>query len=96
MTRPDRQVVAIVGDNLARLRRSRSLSLAEVAARATQCEDRLRAFEKGEQMPDHTTLLRLADALNVTFERIFDGLTLEPRAQTAPPAEPAQAERKGV
>jgi transcriptional regulator with XRE-family HTH domain len=44
----------------------------------------LESFEKGEQMPDHTTLLRLADVLNVTLERIFDGLTIEPsRARRA-------------
>lgn len=96
MSRPDKQVVAVVGRNLSRLRRSRALSLAEVASRSARSEEQLRAIEKGEEMPDHTTLLRLADALNVTLERIFDGLTLEPRAGTPAPAPAGRRGRKGV
>lgn len=78
MVRQEEQVIAIVGRNLARLRARRSMSRAEVAKRAPTCEAALESFEKGEQMPDYTTLLRLADALNVSVERIFDGLTIEP------------------
>jgi len=96
MSRPDKQVVAVVGRNLSRLRRSRALSVAEVAARSTRCEEELRAIEKGEKMPDHTTLLRLADALNVTLERIFDGLTLEPRAGSPAPAPVARRDGAGI
>lgn len=73
----EKQVVAVVGQNLRRLRQGQAMSRAKLARHVSGCEHTLESFEKGEKMPDHTTLLRLADVLNVTLERIFDGLTLD-------------------
>lgn len=73
----EKQVVVVVGRNLKRLRLGRAMSRASLAEQMRGCEEKLESFEKGETMPDHTTLLRLADVLNVTLERIFDGLTLD-------------------
>ncbi|MBP5855441.1 helix-turn-helix transcriptional regulator [Marivibrio halodurans] len=73
----EKQVVVVVGRNLKRLRLGRAMSRASLAKQVRGCEEKLASFEKGETMPDHTTLLRLADVLNVTLERIFDGLTLD-------------------
>ena len=89
----EKQVVAVVGQNLRRLRQGRSMSRANLARHVSGCERTLELFEKGEKMPDHTTLLRLADVLNVTLERIFDGLTLDVEPQ--PLEETASVPRAG-
>jgi DNA-binding XRE family transcriptional regulator len=81
----DKQASGIIGQNILRLRTARQISRARLARSVQHGEDTLESFEKGEQVPDYTTMVRLAEVFDVAIERIFDGLTIEPSRAEHPP-----------
>ena len=84
-----------LGANIARLRRERNMTQAELAERINYSDKAVSKWERGESMPDVLTLLSLAEHLGTDLNTLA-GLAPEsqpaPAARTEPAPEPAPAE----
>ena len=80
------ELKTIVGSNLARLRRDRGLTQAELAERINYSDKAVSKWERGESLPDVLTLLSLAKELGTDLNTLTGCL---PESQTA--AEPISA-----
>ena len=74
-----------VGDNIKRLRESKSLTLTDLAAKTGMDEATCESIESGQRPLTSTEVRKLCSALEVTF----DVLVAAPKP--APQAEPAEA-----
>ena len=77
----------IVGANLARLRRDRGLTQAELAERINYSDKAVSKWERGESLPDVLTLLGLAKELGTDLNTLT-GCAPEIRTEAEPPAQP--------
>ena len=84
-----------LGANIARLRRERNMTQAELAERINYSDKAVSKWERGESMPDVLTLLSLAEHLGTDLNTLA-GITTEsqpaPAARTEPAPEPVPAE----
>jgi len=84
-----------LGANIARLRRERNMTQAELAERINYSDKAVSKWERGESMPDVLTLLSLAEHLGTDLNTLA-GLAGEsgpaPAARTEPAPEPVPAE----
>lgn len=77
-----------VGANIARLRRERNMTQAELAERINYSDKAVSKWERGESMPDVLTLLNLAEQLGTDLNTLA-GIAAE--AAPAPQPEPEAA-----
>ena len=75
-----------VGANIARLRRERGMTQAELAEQINYSDKAVSKWERAESLPDVLTLLNLAEQLGTDLNTLT-GLTAEPRAEAAPAPE---------
>lgn len=75
-----------VGTNIARLRRERGMTQAELAEQINYSDKAVSKWERAESLPDVLTLLNLAEQLGTDLNTLT-GLTAEPRAEAAPAPE---------
>ena len=82
-----------VGASIARLRRERGLTQAELAERINYSDKAVSKWERAESLPDVLTLISLAEQLNTDLNTLT-GMAAEPRPETvaAPEAAPEQAQ----
>ena len=82
-----------VGASIARLRRERGLTQAELAERINYSDKAVSKWERAESLPDVLTLISLAEQLNTDLNTLT-GMTAEPRPETAaaPEAAPEKAQ----
>ncbi len=89
-----RDIKAVLGDNLIRCRELADLSQDELGVRASLHRTEISQLERGLRIARADTLLKLAGALEVSIEDLFEGLTWEPgdvrhgRFQSAEPRNP--------
>lgn len=69
-------------ENLKRIRATTSWTQEELALRADMHRTRISKFEKGEELPQFETLVRLAGALGVSIEVFAEGIAWEPTVST--------------
>ena len=77
------ELKTVVGSNLARLRRDRGLTQAELAERINYSDKAVSKWERGESLPDVLTLLSLARELETDLNTLT-GCAPEPPAAPAP------------
>ena len=82
-----------VGANIARLRKDRGLTQAELAERINYSDKAVSKWERAESLPDVLTLISLAEQLDTDLNTLT-GMTAEPRpeAAAAPEAAPEKAQ----
>ena len=82
-----------VGASIARLRRERGLTQAELAERINYSDKAVSKWERAESLPDVLTLISLAEQLNTDLNTLT-GMAAEPRPETvaAPEAAPEKAQ----
>ena len=82
-----------VGTSIARLRRERGMTQAELAERINYSDKAVSKWERAESLPDVLTLISLAEQLNTDLNTLT-GMTAEPRpeAAAAPEAAPEKAQ----
>lgn len=68
------------GENLLRIRQARKLSQENVADRAAIHRTQISLLESGRRQPLLETVVRLAGALDVPVETLFEGIRWEPAA----------------
>ena len=68
------------GENLLRIRQARKLSQENLADRAGIHRTQISLLESGRRQPLLETLVRLAGALDVPVEALFEGILWEPAA----------------
>jgi transcriptional regulator with XRE-family HTH domain len=66
------------GENLLRIRQARKLSQENVADRAEIHRTQISMLESGRRQPLFETVVRLAGALDVPVEALFEGILWEP------------------
>ncbi len=66
------------GENLLRIRQARKLSQENVADRAEIHRTQISLLESGRRQPLLATVVRLAGALDVPVEALFEGILWEP------------------
>lgn len=71
--------VRVLPRNLKELRELRSLTQAELAARAEMAAASISHFETGQRVPSLDSLVKLADALEVTVDTLLGRSPLESR-----------------
>ena len=76
-----------VGANIARLRRERNMTQADLAERINYSDKAVSKWERGESMPDVLTLLNLAQQLGTDLNTLT-GLAVEAAPEPAPQPEP--------
>ena len=81
------ELKAIVGSNLARLRRDRGLTQAELAERINYSDKAVSKWERGESLPDVLTLLSLAKELGTDLNTLT-GCAPEPESAPAQTPDP--------
>ena len=84
-----------VGANIARLRRERNMTQAELAERINYSDKAVSKWERGESMPDVLTLLNLAQQLGTDLNTLA-GLVAEAAPEPAPQPEPEVAAKAPV
>ena len=87
-----------VGASIARLRRERGLTQAELAERINYSDKAVSKWERAESLPDVLTLISLAEQLDTDLNTLT-GMAAEPQSETAaaPETTPEQAQpRKPV
>ena len=84
-----------VGANIARLRRERGLTQAELAERINYSDKAVSKWERAESLPDVLTLISLAEQLSTDLNTLT-GLTAEPRAEAVSQPEPLPQPEKPV
>jgi transcriptional regulator with XRE-family HTH domain len=68
------------GENLLRVRQARKLSQETLAQLAGVARDQISIIENGRRKPGIETVVRLAGALEVSTESLFEGIRWDPRA----------------
>jgi transcriptional regulator with XRE-family HTH domain len=68
------------GENLLRIRQARKLSQENLADRAGIHRTQISLLEGGRRQPLLETLVRLAGALDVSIDALFEGILWEPAA----------------
>lgn len=71
-------LAAIFGDNLARERRSADLSQDELGVRASVHRTEISQLERGLRVPRLDTIVKLYSSLEVSPERLFQGIEWQP------------------
>lgn len=66
------------GDNLAHCRKRAGLSQGELSVRASLHRTKISQLERGLRIARADTVLRLAGALEIPVDDLFDGLVWEP------------------
>jgi transcriptional regulator with XRE-family HTH domain len=66
------------GENVLRIRQSRKLSQENLAERAGIHRTQITLIETGRRQPRIETVLKLAGALEVSMESLFEGIRWEP------------------
>ena len=74
------ELKTIVGANLARLRKDRGMTQAELAERINYSDKAVSKWERGESLPDVLTLLSLAKELGTDLNTLT-GCAPEPEAR---------------
>jgi transcriptional regulator with XRE-family HTH domain len=68
------------GENLLRIRQARKLSQESLAELAAVHRTQITVIENGKRQPGVETVARLAGALEVSIESLFEGIRWDPRA----------------
>lgn len=68
------------GENLLRIRQARRLSQESLAQLAGIARAQISIIENGRRQPRIGTVVRLAGALEVSIESLFEGIRWDPRA----------------
>jgi transcriptional regulator with XRE-family HTH domain len=68
------------GENVLRIRQARKLTQETLAERAQIHRTQITLVETGRRQPGIETVVRLAGALEVPTESLFDGIRWDPRA----------------
>ena len=64
----------IVGANIAKLRRERGISVADLASRCSLTADELTECENGARRATPKQIFELRDVLNVLLDQLFEGM----------------------
>jgi transcriptional regulator with XRE-family HTH domain len=75
---PFLDLAAIFGDNLARERRLADLSQDELGVRASVHRTEVSQLERGLRLPRLDTIVKLSGSLEVSPERLFEGIEWQP------------------
>lgn len=91
------EISKIVGENLARLRTERNLSLGQLAERAGISKVMLSQIEKGEANPSINTIWKIAAGLKVSYTALLEqyqpgGVVIRRRELTPQPLEGGQGQ----
>ncbi len=78
MGRPRSPIAATFGRNLAAARRRSGYSQEETAVRASLHRTEIGLLERGERIPRIDTAIKLAGAVDATFEELLDGIEWTP------------------
>jgi transcriptional regulator with XRE-family HTH domain len=81
------------GENLLRIRQARKLSQESLAERAAVHRTQITLIENGRRQPGVETVARLAGALEVSTESLFEGIRWDPRAGEFLVADPPELPR---
>ena len=84
-----------VGANIARLRREKGMTQAELAERINYSDKAVSKWERSESLPDVLTLISLAEQLDTDLNTLT-GLTAEPRAEAVLQPEPLPQPEKPI
>jgi transcriptional regulator with XRE-family HTH domain len=68
------------GENILRIRQARKLSQESLAELAAVHRTQITLIENGRRQPRAETVVRLAGALEVSIESLFEGIRWDPRA----------------
>lgn len=90
------ELKATVGGNLARLRRDRGLTQAELAERINYSDKAVSKWERGESLPDVLTLLNLAEQLGTDLNTLTGSAPElpQPAPEAATPEPPEEKPRE--
>ena len=72
-------LLSMLGLHILELRQDRKMSQIVLAARAKLSKTYLSDLENGRRKPSAVILLRIADALQITVDELFEGCTPEKR-----------------
>ena len=78
MGSPANPIAATFGRNLAAARRRCGFSQEEAAVRASLHRTEIGLLERGERLPRIDTAIKLAGAVGVTCEKLFEGIEWTP------------------
>lgn len=81
------------GDNILRIRQARRLSQESLAERAGIHRTQMTLIETGRRQPRIETVLKLAGALEVSTDTLFEGIRWDPRAGEFLVADPPELPR---
>jgi transcriptional regulator with XRE-family HTH domain len=81
------------GENLLRIRQARKLSQESLAELAAVHRTQITLIENGRRQPGVETVVRLAGALEVSIESLFEGIRWDPRAGEFLVADPPELPR---
>jgi transcriptional regulator with XRE-family HTH domain len=81
------------GENLLRIRQARKLSQENLAELAAVHRTQITVIENGRRQPGVETVVRLAGALEVSIESLFEGIRWDPRAGEFLIADPPELPR---
>ena len=81
------------GENLLRIRQARKLSQESLAELAAVHRTQITLIENGKRQPGVETVARLAGALEVSIESLFEGIRWDPRAGEFVVADPPELPR---
>jgi transcriptional regulator with XRE-family HTH domain len=81
------------GENLVQIRRARRLSQESLAERSGLHRTQISLVETGRRQPRIETVVRLAGALEVPIESLFEGIRWDPRAGEFLIADPPELPR---
>jgi transcriptional regulator with XRE-family HTH domain len=81
------------GENLLRIRQARKLSQESLAELAAVHRTQITVIENGRRQPGVETVARLAGALEVSIESLFEGIRWDPRAGEFVVADPPELPR---
>jgi transcriptional regulator with XRE-family HTH domain len=81
------------GENLVQIRRARRLSQESLAHRASLHRTQISLLETGRRQARVETVVRLAGALEVSIESLFEGIRWDPRAGQFLIADPPELPR---
>ena len=84
-----------VGANIARLRREKGMTQAELAERINYSDKAVSKWERSESLPDVLTLISLAEQLDTDLNTLT-GLTAEPSAEAVSQPEPLPQPEKPI
>ena len=84
MSSPSAYDTSVFGPNLKRLRELRELTQAELGRRAGMGSASVSHFETGQRVPSLDSMVRLADALEVSVDALLGRQTVESSASMDP------------